>query len=404
MKPSRPALQHGSVTLLEPAGGGIGGIESIIRFSSAPVRIWPYLFAKHVRAGVRKRARSYVLVAHAGHGANSYAIHHYLVRRPLRLFLQIGWGGMYTDAPKVTEKVNRCFASAERLVASVDDAARARRLRPTDRLVIAASGFYGSYWIRPGREEKEDIPDRNPLVALTTVAQLAGGTPVTDQPIMALERLGEAVALAEKAHRPKLDKGSGRPYIAHPMRVAATVIDAGGTANQVYAALLHDVLEDAAAGEQVELRQKVAAFGETVERIVVACSDAKPDDGHKSPWLGRKRAHIDHLRDGVLEDAYLVVAADKLDAVERLLAEADEKGPFWKRNIFKGGRLGTIWYYQSMTDIVASRLRDNALAMRLRAATDKLVILAGCKGMSLEEILADAKTLAYPDGIKEGEK
>ena len=33
----------------------------------------------------------YLLLGHAGHGIQSYAIHYYVVRGPLALFLQIGW-------------------------------------------------------------------------------------------------------------------------------------------------------------------------------------------------------------------------------------------------------------------------------------------------------------------------
>jgi (p)ppGpp synthase/HD superfamily hydrolase len=188
------------------------------------------------------------------------------------------------------------------------------------------------------------------------------------------------------------------------MRVAARVISAGGTTDEVYAALLHDVLEDADAKEHAAVQVRVAAFGPIVDGIVAACSDAAPSDGPKGPWLGRKTAHLEHLRAGVLPEAYLVLAADKLDAVERLVTDAKTPPAFWEREIFKGGRLGTIWYYRSMAAIVDDRLGDHALAVTLRAATDRLTTIAHCDGRSLDEILADAKTRPYPDGIKDGEK
>ena len=124
---------------------------------------------------MRKRVENYVLVAQDGHGVNSYAIPYYLVRRPLRLFLQVGWGGVYMDAPKVTEEVNRCFALVGQLVPAVETAVRARRLRADDRLLVAASEFSGCYWIKPGEEKKQRIPGDNPWLALTTVLRWVKG-------------------------------------------------------------------------------------------------------------------------------------------------------------------------------------------------------------------------------------
>jgi hypothetical protein len=108
-------------------------------------------------------------LAHDGHGINSYALHYYLVRGPLRLFLQMGWGGVYMDGPKTTEEANRCFALVGQLVPAVEAAVRAGRLRPEARFVVAASEFYGCYWIKPGEKEQTEIPGHSPRLALTTV-------------------------------------------------------------------------------------------------------------------------------------------------------------------------------------------------------------------------------------------
>jgi len=55
--------------------------------------------------------------------------------------------------------------------------------------------------------------------------------------------LATALAIAARAHAGQLDK-AGRGYLAHPLRVAARVVDAGDEV--VAAALLHDVVEDSA--------------------------------------------------------------------------------------------------------------------------------------------------------------
>lgn len=53
--------------------------------------------------------------------------------------------------------------------------------------------------------------------------------------------LATAIAIAARAHAGQVDK-AGEDYLAHPLRVAARVVDAGDEV--VAAALLHDVLED----------------------------------------------------------------------------------------------------------------------------------------------------------------
>lgn len=74
--------------------------------------------------------------------------------------------------------------------------------------------------------------------------------------------LRDAVELARRAHEGQLDK-SGRPYIAHPLRVMGAV---DGEWTQM-AAVLHDVIEDTAVTED-DLRH--AGCPEPVVAAVVA--------------------------------------------------------------------------------------------------------------------------------------
>lgn len=57
--------------------------------------------------------------------------------------------------------------------------------------------------------------------------------------------LGDAIALAEFAHRNQTDK-AGLPYIDHPKRVLAAVQQQGALPYVQMAAVLHDVTEDTA--------------------------------------------------------------------------------------------------------------------------------------------------------------
>lgn len=79
----------------------------------------------------------------------------------------------------------------------------------------------------------------------------------------------DAVALARRAHEGQLDK-SGRPYIAHPLRV----MDAVDGEWARMAAVLHDVIEDTAVTAD-ELRR--AGCPEAVVAAVVALTKL-PDE------------------------------------------------------------------------------------------------------------------------------
>ena len=132
-------------------------------FASRPVRVSPYEFDHYVaEAGA---ASDYVLIAHAGHGVNSYGLHYYLVRGPLRLFLQVHWGGVYQDKPTATARANACFRLAAELVSAVQNAGRRGRFRSADRVVVVASDFYGGSCALPGQENgvTRVRPDRSDL-------------------------------------------------------------------------------------------------------------------------------------------------------------------------------------------------------------------------------------------------
>jgi len=119
-------------------------------FSTKPLARSPYAFDEYVREGTKADVEDYLVLAHAGHGVNSYALSYYVVQHPLRLFLQVAWGGVYMAEAGAKVDVNRCFDLTHRLTAAVDLAREAGRFQPGDLFVIAASDFYGGYWLKPG--------------------------------------------------------------------------------------------------------------------------------------------------------------------------------------------------------------------------------------------------------------
>jgi (p)ppGpp synthase/HD superfamily hydrolase len=162
-------------------------------------------------------------------------------------------------------------------------------------------------------------------------------------------RVQEAIGLALELHGDQTRKCSGVPYITHLMTVAALVGEYGGTEDQFIAALLHDAVEDQ--GGKAVLERIRAQFGPAVAELVWACSDAWEDP--KPPWKQRKEAHIARVPNAPRE-ARLILAADKLHNVRAMTRaytpEAEET--YWKQ--FRGGRDGTLWYYEAMGKALAT--------------------------------------------------
>jgi len=80
----------------------------------------------------------YAVLAHAGHGINSYAIHYFLVYGRLRIFLQLAWGGVYEDNAACATAIARCFGLVDALVDTYD-----KMGERFPALTVVASDFYG---------------------------------------------------------------------------------------------------------------------------------------------------------------------------------------------------------------------------------------------------------------------
>jgi (p)ppGpp synthase/HD superfamily hydrolase len=178
-------------------------------------------------------------------------------------------------------------------------------------------------------------------------------------------RFLRAFLFAAEKHAGQARKASTIPYIAHLMGVASLVLEAGGDEDLAIAALLHDVVEDC--GGAPMLKEVRRRFGKRVAKVVDGCTDA--DTYPKPPWSERKEDYIRHLRTADA-DTRLVSAADKLNNVRSVLADYREVGEsIWSR--FKGGREGTLWYYQALLDEFLRRT-PNRLTHELERAVREL--------------------------------
>lgn len=195
-------------------------------------------------------------------------------------------------------------------------------------------------------------------------------------PVALSDRFDRALVYATQVHAGQLRKGAEIPYIAHLLAVAALVLEHGGDEDQAIAALLHDAAEDQ--GGEVRLADIRASFGERVEAIARACSDALPAAGEeKAPWKQRKEEylrHLEHVDPGIL----LVSAADKLHNARAILLDyREQREALWIR--FKGGREGTLCYYRKISKLLA-RLLPGPLTHELADTVARLDEIAARAG------------------------
>ena len=179
-----------------------------------------------------------------------------------------------------------------------------------------------------------------------------------------------AVALAARLHDGQVRKGTGVPYLAHPLGVASLVLEAGGTEDEAIAGLLHDTVEDQ--GGLPTLAHIRAEFGDRVADIVLACSDSTVQDpSEKADWRVRKETHLVHLAT-VDASTALVFAADKLHNARSVVRDLRALGDaLWPR--FKGGRDGTLWYYaESLRQLRANPAAPTELVDELDEAVTLL--------------------------------
>jgi (p)ppGpp synthase/HD superfamily hydrolase len=167
------------------------------------------------------------------------------------------------------------------------------------------------------------------------------------------EKFEEALVYATRAHSDQIRKKTGIPFVAHVLGVAAIALEYGANETEAISALLHDTAEDCGGTER--LRDIQEKFGEDVARIVDGCTDTY--ETPKPPWLERKRAYIEHLKDSD-SSTRLVSAADKWHNPRAILAELRRHGlEVFER--FSGKTDGTLWYYRTLV-IAFRRHGDHA--------------------------------------------
>jgi (p)ppGpp synthase/HD superfamily hydrolase len=194
------------------------------------------------------------------------------------------------------------------------------------------------------------------------------------------DRFTQAVDYARIAHASQVRKGSGVPYIYHPLGVASLVLAHGGSEDQAIAGLLHDVLEDCGAQHEPAIR---ARFGDEVAGIVQDCTDGTAEskakhtdvEAKRRDWLVRKLAYLAHARQES-DAALLVSACDKLHNASAIVEDLED--PAVGRRVFArftGTAEQTLGYYESLSEIFGAR--RSPVARAFDAMVARMHALAG---------------------------
>ncbi|MCB0914895.1 MAG: HD domain-containing protein [Actinobacteria bacterium] len=163
-------------------------------------------------------------------------------------------------------------------------------------------------------------------------------------------KVGEALAFAADVHAGQRRRGKDEPYLSHLLAVAGLVAHYGGDEEQIIAAVLHDAVEDQ--GGEAMSDEIGARFGTRVQSIVLDCSDSVAPVGvAKADWRVRKEAYLATLTAPDPNGARLVEASDKLSNLRDIVEDFRTEGVASLER-FKGGRDGTLWYYQQIEKLL----------------------------------------------------
>ena len=118
-------------------------------------------------------------------------------------------------------------------------------------------------------------------------------------------------------------RGSGEPYIFHPMRVARLLAEQGFESEYLMSALLHDVVEDC----DVPVSEIRRLFGDTVAKTVDAVTALSDRDfGENKPSKKRRDSLSDaKLQENMTVKALYVKIADRIDNLSTISGVKEEK-------------------------------------------------------------------------------
>lgn len=171
----------------------------------------------------------------------------------------------------------------------------------------------------------------------------------------------KAIVFATIAHQGQKRKGTGIPYILHPLEAGDIVSKMVFDQELISAAILHDVVEESA----ISYTLLASQFGQGVSDLVRAQSE----DKDKS-WKQRKQHTISTLPKET-KSIKLVALGDKLSNIRAMHLDYLSIGDdLWQRFNVKDKR-EQEWYYRGLVDALAE-LAAYAAYAEFRCLVDKV--------------------------------
>jgi hypothetical protein len=109
--------------------------------ANAPSPYMTSIYIDELQSGDRM---DYILLGHAGHGIMSYALHFYLVKGSLALFLQHSWGNADSNPEEDIESIRQDYQLAAQLIKTVENLETLKL--PTQLVIYQSNLMMKSKW------------------------------------------------------------------------------------------------------------------------------------------------------------------------------------------------------------------------------------------------------------------
>ena len=143
-----------------------------------------------------------------------------------------------------------------------------------------------------------------------------------------MNELQAVIDFAVKSHTGQIRKGSGLPYIVHPMAVMSQLADWEiGCYNCWKAALCHDILEDC---PHVSYNQLVAAIGQEAALIVEELT-FRPDHKSDVPLALQKKIYMESFVDKSVASIVLKVGDRVCNTRDFISIDPQYANKYWSK-------------------------------------------------------------------------
>lgn len=185
---------------------------------------------------------------------------------------------------------------------------------------------------------------------------------------MVITKLEKAADFAARFHAGQKRKLGGEPRLIHLYETVANAALATEDEDVLTAAMLHDVLEETRATEELLRRE----FGDNVTNIVLWCSEDKMRERPANEtWQERKVAFNERTKIAPRE-AQIVLLAAKLSNMQSLAAHYHRYGDAVWQSFNNFDKYAHDWYHRSALEEALVGLEDEYIYKEYRRLIEEV--------------------------------